>query len=233
MKIAMLFSGGKDSFFALQKILESSSVGVVVSIQSKLGDTQLHAGPEVSREMRKAQLGLLGLPFEQLIIGSDENYLHELFLGLNEIFKKNKITHLATGDLWHPYTGGIGDMLAGALGVKMLRPAREECTAREFDVAYMEKIIVSGIESVIISVRQGNLSENLVGRKIDNTLIKELHAMGIDAAAEGGEYQSFVTAAPTMRGKIIIDDFAVELVDGKNGKEKFYRMRVGKFHSDI
>lgn len=230
MKTIVLFSGGKDSFYSLAKTLEQGSVEYIVSIQSKSGDTQLHAGPEANETMRTAQLDLLGLPYKQISIGSGKDYLHEFFLELAELVKQDGITHLVTGDLWHPYTSGIGDMLAGALGVTLVRPARDACPSRESDVRYMEEVVSSGIESIIVSVRQGNLPESLVGRKIDKTLVDELVSMKVDTAAEGGEYQSFVTAAPQLKGRIVVDEFGVELVDGKNGKEKFHRMSVNKFH---
>lgn len=230
MKTIVLFSGGKDSFYSLVKVLETGSIEYVVSIQSKTGDTQLHAGPEANEQIRKAQLDLLGLPNKQITVSSTKNYMHELFVGLNKIVQEDKITHLVTGDLWHPYTSGIGDMLAGALGVILLRPAREACSARESGEKYMRKIISMGIESVIVSVRRGDLSENFVGRMIDEKLIKELISIKVDVIAEGGEYQSFVLSAPQMKGRIVIDDFSVVLVNGKNGKEKFYRMSVNKFH---
>lgn len=229
-KTIVLFSGGKDSFFALAKALENDPVEYVVSIQSKSGDTQLHAGPEANEAMRKAQLDLLGLPYKQLTIGSGKDYLHELFMELNKLVQQDKITHLVTGDLWHPFTSGIGDMLAGALGVTMVRPARDACPTRESDMRYMNEVIAMGIKSVIVSVRQGNLPESFVGREINKALVDELASMRVDAAAEGGEYQSFVTSAHQLKGSIVIDDFTIELVDGKNGKEKFHRMSVGNFH---
>lgn len=230
MKKAILFSGGKDSFFALQKSLEQGAVDFLIGIESQAGDTQLHAGPEVNKAMRQAQLESLGLPYLQLTLGAGENYLHELFVGLQALVQENEITHLVTGDLWHSYTSGIADMLAGALNVKLIRPAREVCSAREHDMVYMSQVITYGIESVIVSVRQGSLPENFVGKIIDKALINKLAAMRVDAAAEGGEYQSFVLAAPIMKGRIIIDEYSLSLVDGKNGKEKFHRMCVNKFH---
>jgi len=39
-----------------------------------------------------------------------------------------------------------------------------------------------------------------------------------------------VLVAPQMKGRIVIDDFTVTLVDGKNGKEKFHRMSINQFH---
>lgn len=233
MKTIILFSGGKDSFYSLAKVLEMGSVEYVVSVQSRTGDTQLHAGPEADEQVRKAQLDLLGLPHKQITVSSEKHYLHELFVELNKLVQEDDMTHLVTGDLWHPYTSGIGDMLAGALGVTLIRPARDACPTRGGDEQYMREITSSGIKSVIVSVRQGDLPKSFVGRNIDETLIQELVSMKVDAAAEGGEYQSLVLSAPQMKARIVIDDFSVFLVDGKNGKEKFYRMSINKFHVAI
>jgi asparagine synthase (glutamine-hydrolysing) len=229
-KTIVLFSGGKDSFYALHKTLEKERIEFIVSVQSPAGDTQLHAGPEANEDLRKAQLDLLDVPYKHIIIGSGENYLHELFVRLNEIVRENQITHLVTGDLWHPYTSGIGDMLASALGVKIIRPAKEACPSRSDDIKYMKEILSLGINPMIISVRESSLSSDFVGRIIDKALVQELALMAVDSAAEGGEYQSFVLSAPIMKGKIVIDDFEIKLADGKNGKEKFFRMHVKKFH---
>lgn len=226
----ILFSGGKDSYFALLEAQKRLPLALVVSVASPQGDTQLHAGPEADKALREAQLALLGLPCDQIGISSEKSYLHELFFGLDAIVKKHGITHVVTGDLWHPYTSGIGDMLAGALGVMLARPARERCPSRDAAVTYMHEILDAGIQSIIISVREQDLPREFVGRTIDRNLIAQLAAMNIDGAAEGGEYQSFVVAGPLMNGRIVIDDFDVQLSGGKNGKEKFHRMVVKSFH---
>lgn len=232
-KTVILFSGGKDSFYSLLKAQEISPIEYLVSIKAPTGDTQLHAGPEASEELRKTQLELIGLPYKEITLGSDRNYLHELYIQLNNLVKQDSITHLVTGDLWHPYTSGIGDMLAGALGVELVRPAREACPEKESGVSYMNEIISMGIKSLIVSVRKNSLPENFVGKTIDKQLLNELIVMDMDVAAEGGEYQSFVLAAPNMKGEIVIDSFDIGLVDGKNMKEKFYRMSINKFHTEI
>lgn len=229
-KTIILFSGGKDSFYSLIEICEVESIEYIVIIKSPTGDTQLHAGPEVDEKLREAQIKLLELSYKEIIIGSDKKYLRELFLQLNNLVQQDSITHLVTGDLWHPYTSGIGEMLAGALGVELIRPTREICQTKNDGIKCLTKILSKGITPLIISVRQGDLPENFVGREINEQFINELISKNTDIMAEGGEYQSFVVSAPNMKGKIVIDDFDIRLVVGKNGKEKFYRMFVNKFH---
>ncbi|MFA6184287.1 MAG: hypothetical protein WC682_04260 [Parcubacteria group bacterium] len=229
-KAIVLFSGGKDSFYSLIRAQEMSSIKYLVSIKSPVGDTQLHAGPEADEELRKTQLSLIGLPHKEIIISSHNLYLHELFVGLSKLITHDKITHIVTGDLWHPYTSGIGDMLAGALGVEIIRPSRDACSSREKSTDYMNSVISNGIKSVILSVREGILLKDYVGKEIDSALVNELQSQDIDPAAESGEYQSFVLSAPNMKGEIFIDDYTIELVPGKNGKENFNRMLVRKYH---
>lgn len=214
-----LFSGGKDSFYSVQQVLRDGSLDFLVSLHSKEGDTQLHAGREATGEIRRVQLEGIGLPYREVEVGEESNYLHELFVCLRNIVEKENIGYLVTGDLWHPYTGGIGDMLAGALNVGLIRPAREKCPSREHSSEYMQDVLDSNIRAVVSSVRTGNLPEAFVGREIDYKFLQELDSLGVDVAAEGGEYQSLVLSAPMMNRQIIIDNFVVELVDGKNGKE--------------
>ncbi|MFA5985883.1 MAG: hypothetical protein WC819_00870 [Parcubacteria group bacterium] len=229
-KTIVLFSGGKDSFYSLIRAREMNDIEYLVSIKSPIGDTQLHAGPEADEKLRKTQLSLIGLPHKEIIINSNNLYLHELFVELNKLIIQDKITHIVTGDLWHPYTSGIGDMLAGALGVEIIRPSRDACSSREKGANYMNSVISNRIKSVILSIREGNLSKDYIGREINSALVNELQSQGIDPAAESGEYQSFVLSAPNMRGEIFIDDYTIKLVPGKNGKENFNRMIVKKYH---
>ena len=231
-KTIALFSGGKDSFYSVQKMLEKGNLDLLISISSISGDIQLHAGPEATREVRKEQLESIGLPYRELVVGVSKDYLHQLFNGLKEIVQNENAGHIVTGDLWHPYTGGIGDMLAGALDVKLIRPAREECPSRGYARRYMEKVLGGGIKGVVVSIRKNDLPPEFLGRKIDPDFLNELEKRNIDLTGESGEYQSLVVASPLMNRRILLEDYGVELVDGKNGKEKFYRMKINRFHTE-
>lgn len=224
-----LFSGGKDGMYALVKT-GAKNIDLIVTITSQEGVNQLHAGPEISNELREAQLGLIGVPSQKLIVGSGRNYLNELFTGLNTIVRKEGITKLVTGDLWHPYTSGIGDMLAGALGVEIIRPSRIDCPSNESSREYMAKVLQSRIDSIVVGVRKGDLPKEFVGRKVDEEFLNELTKYSNDFAGEGGQYQTFVISSPIMNGRIEITSFDVDLVPGKNGKESFYRMNAHNFH---
>jgi diphthine-ammonia ligase len=228
----ILFSGGKDSMYALERVVEQEGENLVASITSKNGDTQLHAGPEANQSFRGAQLRALNFDTTKLEIGSSSNYLNELYEGLKHLVETNSIQQLVTGDLWHLYTNGIGDMLAGALNIPILRPARDACPSLEHGKNYALELVRRGIKSRIVSVRKGNLPRDFVGRQFDEELITELGERGIDPSGEGGEYQTIVTFSELMNQKLVIDEFDVNLVTGKNGKEQFYRMNIKGFHEE-
>ncbi len=231
-KSIALFSGGKDSFYAVQNFLKDGNLDLLVSIYASNGDTQLHAGPEAIKSIREAQLGAISLPFRQINLGYGQDYLHSLFISLKRVVDEENVGYLITGDLWHPYTSGIGDMLAGALGVGLIRPAREKCPSREMAIPYMKEVIGSGIESIVLSVRKDNLPEKFVGRQIDDVFVEELERMQVDPTGEGGEYQSLTISAPIMKKRLVIGFYDRQLVDGKNGREQFYRMNIKKFHME-
>lgn len=228
-KAIVLFSGGKDSFYSLQKALEKEYDLLLVSFYSPGGETQFHAGPEASEEIRKIQLESINLPGVEIEVGNDENYLRELFLDLKKIVDKENAKFLITGDLWHPHTSGIGTMLSAALGVKLIRFAKEKCSSKEKAREYMQEVLNMGIKSVVVSVRE-EFPKEFVGMEIGEDFLNKLSKMGIDEAGETGEYQSLVVSSPIMDKNIIIDSFEVCLVEGKNGEEKFNKMNIGDFH---
>jgi len=228
MKAINLFSGGKDSAYALSKTLPETCL--IVSFHSPQGETQLHAGPELSSKIRTEQLAALqektGISVEHIEVGEGKDYLRDVFQGLQQIVRRTGADTLVTGDLWHPYTNGVGDMLAGALQVSIVRPAKEVCPQRECGHYYINQLLEQKIEAMICSVRKGVLPKNFVGRMLDRTLLDDLVQMNIDPAGESGEYQSLLVAAPCMEQKISIGAYTVETVLGKNGKESFNRMCV-------
>jgi len=224
-KKIMLFSGGKDGAYALLKM----PVDMIVSFVSLNGQTQFHAGPEVPAKLLEDILKLINIPFKQIAISSTDNYLYTIFSTLAGEAQAGQYKYLITGDLFHPYTNGIGDMLAGALGLEIIRPAKADCPTREQAENYMRQVIAAGIKAQIISIRD-HLPEELLGLEVDNRLIDKLVNLGIDPSGEGGEYQTIVTGFPLMPKQIIIDKTKMEAVLGRNQKEKFKKLDILKYH---
>jgi uncharacterized protein (TIGR00290 family) len=63
----------------------------------------------------------------------------------------------------------------------------------------MDDLLAAGFEAVIVAVRAGVLSPDLLGQTIDANLVEEIVAAGADAAGENGEYHSVVVDGPIFR----------------------------------
>jgi len=229
-KTAIMFSGGKDSMYALRRAKDRGCADLIIAVQSPRGETQLHLAPEVAPEARRAQIDLLDMPYREITIDSQENYLRKLLAGLKRIVYEEDLKCLVTGDLWHPYTEGLGDMLAAALNVSLWRPGKDVCPSPEGGRAYMKELISQQIEAVIVAVKKGVLSPDYVGKILDRATLEELSKESSDCAGEGGQYQSFVVDCPLMRRRIKFSrPIAVEEVPAREGRGTFYRMSTSFF----
>ena len=224
MRTALLFSGGKDSAYAL---LLNSNVDLLIGLTGRNG-TQFHAGAETSEEFRRAQVALTGLPSREIEL-PDKDYLRAMFSGLQRIVADEGITHLVTGDLWHPYSNGIGDALAAGLGVEIVRPGKEICPGPEYGSEYVKRIIDSGIDARVTSVMEGVAPREWLGRKLDDRLLDEMRRLRIDPTGEGAEYQTAVVAGPMMRGKIVIMGYEAQRVPGRRYSQQFLRLDLTKW----
>ncbi len=70
----------------------------------------------------------------------------------------------------------------------------------------LKEIIDSGFEVIVVSVKDGLLGKEWLGRKIDGDFINDLSVLNesIDPCGENGEFHTLVIDGPTFKKKIII-----------------------------
>jgi uncharacterized protein (TIGR00290 family) len=68
------------------------------------------------------------------------------------------------------------------------------------------EIIESGFEVTIVSIKDGLLGKEWLGRRIDERFITDLRDLNesIDPCGENGEFHTLVTDGPIFKKKIII-----------------------------
>jgi len=230
-KTCVLFSGGKDSMYALQESKFNNNLDFIISIKNPKGDAQFHAGAEIDDNLRKTQLNLIGLPYRE-VLTKTKNYLKDTFSQLKKIVEQENIKYIITGDLWFPYGMKAGDKLAKALGVEILRPCRSLCCNKQESQKYMDVVLNSKIKSIVYGVRKNVLPRKFIGQKIDKEFLKELGRRKVDTAGEKSEYQSLVVASPIMSKKIIVDSFDIKYAKGRLKGDEFYMMNNVRFHTE-
>ncbi len=230
-----LFSGGKDCVYSMQKALDYYNIIFMTSIIDGSGNLQLTDGIETDRILRRAQHLLFNIPNVDFALLIKNNSASESMLNLCkmiEIFAHSyKCNTIITGDLWHK--DGIDKIIQKHTNLKVFSSSLKKCPDPKAATDYLINIIHLGIEAVISGVRNSDLPEDFIGRKLNLDLIKDLKQYPIDITGENAEYQTFVTNAPMTKRSMSIKSFDTEKVSGMDLQGHTYtRMKNVTYHID-
>jgi len=206
MRLASLMSGGKDSIYALYKLMkEGHEIKYLITIFSEHQDSWMFHYPCI--ELTKLQAESLGI--KQIIKktkGEKEKELKDLKDALVSI--KDEIDGIVTGALYSDYQKTRIEKICKELGLKCLSPLWHSDLEK-----MLKEEIKSGFEIVITGVAAEGLDKSWLGKKIDLSLIEKLKELnkkfGINIGAEGGEFETLVLDCPIFRKKIKILDSSV------------------------
>ena len=202
MKAAVLFSGGKDSTMAVYKAIEEDyDVEYLVSMLSDNPESYMFHVPNI--HITDLSSEAMGIPLiKAKTHGVKEKELDDLKRVLNKL-KDKGVEAIFAGALASEYQKSRIDQLCKDLGLMSNAPLWH-IDPKE----YMEEIIDSGFEVIIISVSAEGLDESWLGRRIDHELLEEILNLnskyGMHMAFEGGEAETLVLDCPIFKKRIKI-----------------------------
>ena len=202
MKAAVLFSGGKDSTMAVYKAIEEDyDVEYLVSMLSDNPESYMFHVPNI--HITDLSSEAMGIPLiKAKTHGVKEKELDDLKSVLNKL-KDKGVEAIFAGALASEYQKSRIDQLCKDLGLMSNAPLWH-IDPKE----YMEEIIDSGFEVLIISVSAEGLDESWLGRRIDHELLEEIINLnskyGMHMAFEGGEAETLVLDCPIFKKRIKI-----------------------------
>ena len=191
MKLACLFSGGKDSTYALYLMLkQGNDVKYLVSVFPESSESYMFHYPMIERTKEQA----VAIGIKQVIVktrGEKEKELEDL----KNALRKLDIDGFFSGAIASNYQKGRLDGIAKELGIVSLAPLwhrnQEELLKEQID---------AGFEIIITHVAAEGLDESWVGRKIDYKAFEELKKIRdkhkINISGEGGEFETLVLNCP-------------------------------------
>ncbi len=199
MKVAALFSGGKDSTYATYKAMAlGHEVEFLVTIVPEREDSWMFHHQNI--RLTTVQAELMGL--KQIIVSSSgvrEKELEDLFNVLSRL--SGSIEGIVSGAIASKYQKTRIDRVCEALGLESIAPL----WGRD-PVKLMYEQLDSGIEAMIVGCYAMGLNEKWLGRKIDEEAIRELEGLykkyGVNPAGEGGEIETFVLDCPLFTKRI-------------------------------
>lgn len=199
-KAIFCWSGGKDSAYALHKVLIEKLFEVkylLTTISEKTRRISMHG---VLEELVDAQADSLGIPLLKVYVGEGTNEEYEM--KMEEVLtsvKSEGISHVIFGDIFLEDLRAYRE--ANLTKVRM----KAEFPIWHLDTKWLVNDFVSkGFKTITCCVNNTALSEEWVGKEIDQEFIEELPA-SVDPCGENGEYHSFCYDGPIFSSPILFE----------------------------
>ena len=217
MKLACLFSGGKDSTYAIHLAKQQGhDVVCLLSIFPKSEESPLLHHPNL--KWTKLQSESMKIPQLTIISNSDEtdNELIVMEKLLQDAKKQFQIDGLVHGGIKSNFQKEKFESLCLKLNLISIAPLWETDPNE-----YMNELLDSNFHFMMISVSSDGLDEQWLGKLISKSDIEILNTLsdkfGFNLNFEGGEAETFVIDCPLFSNSIKINDF-VKNWDGYRGR---------------
>ena len=205
MRVASLFSGGKDSNYALAWALQQGmEVSHLVTVYPENKESYMYqtAGLELTELAARA----IGIPHVKVwTAGKETAEVTDLQVVLGRIVEDEDVEGLVTGALKSNYQKDRLDRVCAELNIKCISPAWHRDSEE-----HLRAFLRDGYEIIFVGVSAEGLGQGWLGRHLDETAITELLAVreryAINIDGEGGEYETMVLDAPHYKQKVIVDE---------------------------
>jgi uncharacterized protein (TIGR00290 family) len=196
-KAIFCWSGGKDSSYTLYKVLSEKSFDVkylLTTMNETFKRISMHG---VREELLDIQAASIGIPLLKAYVSEGTNTEYEKQMERMLLQAKSE---------------GIDHVIFGDIFLEDLRVYRENNLAKvgmtgifpiwKIDTRLMVNDFVhKGFKTITCCVNDGYLSENWVGRELDENFIEQLPA-NVDACGENGEFHTFCFDGPIFKKRI-------------------------------
>ncbi len=201
MKLGVLFTGGKDSAYALYLAKQLGyNIKCLISIRSENKDSYMFHTPSIEQVGKQA--GVMNIP---LIVketkGIEEEELEDLEIAIKDAKEKFNIEGIVTGAVESVYQSSRIQEICNNLGLEVFNPIWQKN-----QIELLNDLIKSKFEVIIVGVAAYPLDKDWLGKKIDKKFVREVEKLkesyGINPAGEGGEFETFVLNCPEFSRKL-------------------------------
>jgi diphthine-ammonia ligase len=217
MKFAALFTGGKDSTYAIYLAKKlGHEITCLITVNSENPDSYMFHTPAI--ELTELQAEAMELPH---IIGSTAGEKEKELIDLKEIIiaaqQKFEFDGLITGALFSEYQSGRIEKIAQDLNLQVLSPLWHKKQEEE-----MQELLDHKFKFILVSVAGEGMNKEWLGKIITNEDLEKLKELnkktGFHIAFEGGEAESLVLDCPLFNKKLEIIESEIIMEDSYTGK---------------
>jgi diphthine-ammonia ligase len=212
MKLAALFSGGKDSTYVIHLAQQAGhQVKYLATIHSKNDASYMYHSINIGLTVIQSQaLGIKLVSKESL--GEKENEVHDLEVLLKDL----EIDGVLCGAIASTYQKTRVEKVCKKLGLKLVAPLWGIKPDK-----YMQDLIDNNFKVIITGVFAEGLGKEWLGREINSENLAKLkkveHKHKINLAGEGGEFETAVIDCPLFKQSIQITDSQIHWHKDKTG----------------
>ena len=215
MRVAALFSGGKDSTYALYIAQQRGwEVSDLVTVVPQDDDSMLYHVPNIGLAPLLSEC--LGIRLTSREAGHGEDMELE---ALREALGGLRVEGLVMGTIASDYQKSRVDALCHELGMRCYAPLW-----RQGQALLLADYLAAGFRILITGVAAEGLDESWLGREIDEKARLELLELnkkhGLSPCGEGGEYETLVIDGPNFLKRLQI----VEARKDFKGSSGIYRV---------
>ena len=199
MRLAALFSGGKDSSLAVQRALEiGHSVTRLVSITPGTNESYMFHFPNTGITVLQSQAA--GIP---IVRAKSKGVKEEEVRDMEDVLRSlsKNIEGVVVGALASSYQKERVERVCKRLGLEMVAPLWHQDPRRLWD-----EMLQKGFRIMMVGVACDGLGREWLGRVIDKESLDELDKLSrkhiFHLGGEGGEFESFTLDAPFFRKRI-------------------------------
>lgn len=205
MRVAALFSGGKDSSYAIYIAKQWGwDVSHLVSIIPKKADSWMFHS--INIHMTDLLSETIKIP---LVIKQTEAHKEEEISDLKIILQNLDIDGVIGGAIASEYQRTRIERVCHELKIKSYTPIWHKNPE-----LILNDQLKAGFEIMIVGVFAYGLDKSWLGRMIDEESISELIKLEkkyrFNIAGEGGEYETLVINGPIFQKKVKIDNFEIK-----------------------
>jgi len=203
MKVVSLFSGGKDSAYALWYAqMQGWDVDALVTVFPERPDSWMFHYPALKWTGLQAKASGL----RQVCVptsGVKEQELDDLATALGALKMSNGIEGIVSGAIASEYQRTRLDNLCERLGLRSFAPLWHKNQAE-----LLHDEIEAGFEVIVTACNALGLDKKWLGRRLGPTELSELIKLnkkfGLSIAFEGGEAETFTLASPDFRNRLTV-----------------------------
>lgn len=220
MNVAALFSGGKDSTYAVYLAQQRGwDVSRLITMVPEKGESYMFHVPNI---------GLCGMLAEAMGIshvewktaGEEEKELDDL----RKALEGHGVEGIITGAIASDYQATRIDRLCHELGMRSFSPLW-----RWDQESVLMDILAAGFKVIIVGVYADGLGKEWLGRELDSAALTELQKLAeknrMNISGEGGEFETLVLDGPNFMKKLEILESEI-FWDGTRGELKVIEARL-------